>query len=356
MEPTFESDDVASERPFPSTRLTPFLKRIEYDPRTPPVLFVGDKIGIRGFVMAGNESRLRQRIQSSQLLVNEFRFLKKIWRPDPIFTNAKSATFQKVTYLNFYMYIFPGGEVFLDFRVYLKPTAAEIVLCKYSHDNPACSLKITSLGFTSDAVEFEWFSEPSDAIQLNRDLEIPELSLVDVKAETCDGSRKSANLLGMMANSSYMRRAWIPACYRRYIPTTICVVFHGSVFGFLKSLLKRREATRLKKNCPRSLYIKAIDIWFGFTSVFVFLTMLQGLAVITLEHHSKTIRRKCEENLEDYNKYKIMLLMLRSRYYHRTARKVDEFCKVMYPVTFLLFLMIYVFVIIQGDEDKCLQK
>ncbi|KAK6021038.1 hypothetical protein OSTOST_13300, partial [Ostertagia ostertagi] len=51
---------------------------------------------------------------------------------------------KNVTYLNFYMYIFPGGEVFLDFRVYLKPTAAEIVLCKYPHDNPACSLKITS--------------------------------------------------------------------------------------------------------------------------------------------------------------------------------------------------------------------
>ncbi|VDO32803.1 unnamed protein product, partial [Heligmosomoides polygyrus] len=89
------------------------------------------------------------------------------------------------------MYIFPGGEVFMDMRVYLKPTTAEIVLCKYPHDNPACSLKISSLGFTTDAVQFEWFSQLSDAIQLNRDLEIPELTLIRVSAETCDGSRKS---------------------------------------------------------------------------------------------------------------------------------------------------------------------
>ncbi|VDO09891.1 unnamed protein product [Haemonchus placei] len=244
----FESNDVTSQRPFPSTRLIPFLKRVEYDSRTPPVLFVGDKVIVKiglqiqamsnfelstmdydvdtWLRMAWYDPRLRHG-SSRPILVNEFTFLKKIWRPDPIFTNAKSATFHKyfeqiaaslagekiekshylvylanvyvmidfernVTYLNFYMLIFPGGEVFLDFRVYLKPTAAEVILCKYPHDNPACSLKITSLGFTSDAVEFEWFSKPSDAIQLNRDLEIPELSLIDVKAETCDGSRKSA--------------------------------------------------------------------------------------------------------------------------------------------------------------------
>ncbi|PIO63043.1 Neurotransmitter-gated ion-channel ligand binding domain protein [Teladorsagia circumcincta] len=236
----FESDDVASQRPFPSTRLIPFLKRIEYDPRTPPVLFVGDKVIVKiglqiqamsnfelstmdydvdtWLRMAWYDPRLRHG-SSRPILINEFRFLKKIWRPDPIFTNAKSATFQKVTYLNFYMYIFPGGEVFLDFRVYLKPTAAEIVLCKYPHDNPACSLKITSLGFTSDAVEFEWFSEPSDAIQLNRDLEIPELTLVDVKAETCDG-----NYSCMMARFFLHRELGFHLA-QTYIPTTICVVF-----------------------------------------------------------------------------------------------------------------------------------
>ncbi|XGW07032.1 hypothetical protein V3C99_016942 [Haemonchus contortus] len=339
----FESNDVTSQRPFPSTRLIPFLKRVEYDSRTPPVLFVGDKVIVKiglqiqamsnfelstmdydvdtWLRMAWYDPRLRHG-SSRPILVNEFTFLKKIWRPDPIFTNAKSATFHKVTYLNFYMLIFPGGEVFLDFRVYLKPTAAEVILCKYPHDNPACSLKITSLGFTSDAVEFEWFSKPSDAIQLNRDLEIPELSLIDVKAETCDGSRKSGRI---------------------FVSLTVFLTLSA-------------ESNSAKEELPKVSYIKAIDIWFGFTSVFVFVTMLQALAVITLEHQSKSIRRKCEDNLNEYSKYKIMLLMLRSRYLHRLGRKFDEFCKVMYPVTFLLFLMIYVFVIIQGDEDKCLRQ
>ncbi|KAK5968573.1 Ligand-Gated ion Channel [Trichostrongylus colubriformis] len=385
----FQSNDIASQRPFPSTRLIPFLKRVKYDSRIPPVLFAGDKVVVKiglqiqamsnfelstmdydldtWLRMAWYDPRLRHG-SSRPILVNELTFLKKIWRPDPIFTNAKSATFQKVTFLNFYMFIFPDGEVFLDFRVYLKPTAAEIVLCKYPHDNPACSLKISSLGFTSDAVEFEWFSDPTDAIQLNRDLEIPELSLINVKAETCDGSRKSGNYSCMVARFFLHRQLGFHLA-QTYIPTAICVVFswisvwlpeefvEGRIFVSLTVFLTlSAESNSAKEELPKVSYIKAIDIWFGFTSVFVFVTMIQALAVITFEHHSKSIRRKCEDNIDNYSKYEIMQLMLRSRYYHRVARKFDEFCKVMYPVTFVLFLMIYAFVIIQGDEDKCLRQ
>ncbi|VDM73397.1 unnamed protein product [Strongylus vulgaris] len=92
------------------------------------------------------------------------------------------------------MFIFPGGEVFMDIRIYLKPTSGKIVLCKYPHDKPVCSMRISSLGFTSDSVEFEWFSDIGDAIQLHRDLEIPELSLIAVNATKCDGMRKSGML------------------------------------------------------------------------------------------------------------------------------------------------------------------
>ncbi|WKY09629.1 hypothetical protein Q1695_002186 [Nippostrongylus brasiliensis] len=388
----FDSEDVASQRPFPSTRLIPFLERIEYDSRrfrTPPVLFVGDKVIVKiglqiqamsnfelstmdydvdtWLRMAWYDPRLRHD-SSRPILVNEFTFLKRIWRPDPIFTNAKAATFHKVTYLNFYMYIFPGGEVFLDMRVYLKPTAAEIVLCKYPHDNPACSLKISSLGFTTDAVEFQWFSSLADAIQLNRDLEIPELSLQHVSAGTCDGSRKSGNYSCLMARFFLHRELGFHIA-QTYIPTTICVVFswisvwlpeefvEGRIFVSLTVFLTlSAESNSAKEELPKVSYIKAIDIWFGFTSVFVFVTMMQALTVITLEHYSTKIRKKCETNVGEYSKYKVMFLMLRSRYYHRLARNFDEFCKVMYPVTFILFLMIYYFVIIQGNEDKCLRN
>ncbi|KAE9415977.1 hypothetical protein Angca_007605, partial [Angiostrongylus cantonensis] len=376
------------QRPFPSTQLIPFLQRVHYDSRTPPALFNGEKIIVKiglqiqamgnfelstmdydvdtWLRMAWYDPRLRHGY-SRPILINDFTTLKRIWRPDPIFKNAKSAAFHRVTYLNFYMFIFPGGEVFMDIRVFLKATAEDIVLCKYPHDRPTCSLKIGSLGFTTDAVQFQWFSSLSDAIQLNRDLEIPELSLIRVKADTCDGSRKSGNYSCLVARFFLQRQLGYHLA-QTYIPTTICVVFswisvwlpeefvEGRIFVSLTVFLTlTAENSSAKEDLPKVSYIKAIDMWFGFTSIFVFATMLQALAVIILEDFSNSIRRRCEKNVDEYSKYKMMFLMLRSRHYHRLARNLDTFCKVMYPVTFILFLMIYGFVIAQGEDDKCLQ-
>ncbi|VDK70038.1 unnamed protein product [Anisakis simplex] len=52
----------------------------------------------------------------TELNVLEFLSFRKLWRPDPFFANAKKASFHRVTYLNFYMLIFPQGEIFFETR------------------------------------------------------------------------------------------------------------------------------------------------------------------------------------------------------------------------------------------------
>uniref|UniRef100_A0A1I7WYH1 Neur_chan_LBD domain-containing protein n=1 Tax=Heterorhabditis bacteriophora TaxID=37862 RepID=A0A1I7WYH1_HETBA len=220
--------------------------------------------------MAWFDPRLRHG-SSRPVLINEYTFLKKIWRPDPIFTNSKAATFHKVTYLNFFMFIFPSGEVFLNIRVYLKPTAAQIVLCKYPHDSPACSLKISSLGFTQDVVRFEWFSKLDDAIQLNHDLQIPELTLLNFNSSICDGTRKSGNYSCLEAHF-YLKREIGYHIAQTYIPTAICVVFswisvwlpeefvEGRIFVSLTVFLTlSAESNSAKEELPKVSYIKVLQ-------------------------------------------------------------------------------------------------
>ncbi|EJW75849.1 hypothetical protein WUBG_13239, partial [Wuchereria bancrofti] len=67
-------------------------------------------------------------------------------------------------------------------------------------------------------------------------------------------------------------------------------------------------------------------------------------------------RKKAESGLNDMSRYQMMLLMLESGRYHSTARHIDRYCRTLYPVVFLLFLIIYYFVITEGDETKCLQR
>lgn len=62
----------------------------------------------------------------------------------------------------------------------------------------------------------------------------------------------------------------------------------GRIFVALTVFLTlSAESNAAKEILPRVSYVKAIDVWFGFTAIFIFSTMLQALAVISLEHLSR---------------------------------------------------------------------
>lgn len=63
-----------------------------------------------------------------------------------------------------------------------------------------------------------------------------------------------------------------------------------------------------------------------------------------------------EGGVEEMSQYQMMLLMLDSSRYHIVARRIDKYCRTLYPIIFLLFLIIYYFVITEGEETKCLQR
>lgn len=93
-------------------------------------------------------------------------------------------------------------------------------------------------------------------------------------------------------------------------------------------------------------------------------------------------QKKDADSVLESSRYEATKLLHKSAKYHKWARKIDSLCKVslalfwrqsswinrtvfshhincfkvMYPVTFLIFLMIYNFVITEGEEDKCLRK
>ncbi|VDM47377.1 unnamed protein product [Toxocara canis] len=300
------------------------------------------------------------------ILINDEMFLKRIWRPDPFFANAKLALFHRVTYLNFYMFVFPEGEVFFESRLYLKPSC-QLVLCKYPHDNQMCSLRISSLGFTNDVMRLRWFSNIKHAISRNKHVQLPELYIVGYSKHECNGYRKSGNFSCLEARF-YMKRNLGYHMAQTYIPTAMCVIFSwisvwlpeefvdGRIFISLTVFLTlSAESTSAKEILPKVSYTKAIDIWFGFTATFVFATMLQALAVISLEHNSIKLRKEAEEGLDHIPRFQVMKLMLKSKRCHRMARTVDTYCKAFYPVILVLFLIVYRLVIIEGEETKCLR-
>uniref|UniRef100_A0A1I8EYW7 Neur_chan_LBD domain-containing protein n=1 Tax=Wuchereria bancrofti TaxID=6293 RepID=A0A1I8EYW7_WUCBA len=406
MKGVFDSEMMSNVIPLSSSVLMPFLNRSHYDSRlshstyfflsvilhfifitnisrSPPIILEGEitevffgiliqsmsnfdqstmdydmDIWLR---MAWHDRRLAHQFDRP-ILVNDENMLKKIWRPSPFFQNAKEAEYHRMTTLNFWLYIFPNGEIFFETHLYLKPSC-KLILCKYPHDNQVCSLKITAIASGQNSIRYSWFPRLSDAIRMNKLMESEELYVEKYYKRYCDGVRKTGNFSCLEA-SCQLKRSLGYHMTRTYIPTATCVVFSwisvwlpeefvtGRIFGSLTLFLTlSAESSAVKEVLP-----KAIDLWFGFTASFVFITMLEALIVISLEYKSRELRKKAESGLNDMSRYQMMLLMLESGRYHSTARHIDRYCRTLYPVVFLLFLIIYYFVITEGDETKCLQR
>ncbi|KAH7714652.1 CRE-LGC-44 protein [Aphelenchoides avenae] len=380
----FERMARTGEKPFSSTFLVPLMKKI----KTPPALVENQTVDVRAGIhvqsisnfelatmdydmdmwlrMAWRDPRLAHGY-SSPVLVTEESFLRRLWRPDAFVVNSRDSRFHRVTFLNFYMFVFPGGEVFFEARLYVK-AKSELVLCKYPHDSQIIYLKLSSIAFTDNVVRFRWFSRRKDAVRLNKNVQLPELYIESYSRGECDSRRKSGNFTCIEARF-YMRRNAGYYLAQTYVPTALCVLFswisvwlpeefvEGRVFVALTVFLTlSAESNAAKETLPKVSYTKAIDIWFGFTATFVFATMLQALVVIGLEQRSREKKKYVDQKLEELSVREAQRLLQESKYLHRWGRGLDSFFKVAYPVIFLIFLIIYYFIIIQGAEDKCLRE
>ncbi|KAM3718381.1 Glycine receptor subunit beta-type [Dirofilaria immitis] len=359
----FDSEILSNLVPLSSSTLMPLLNQSHYDSRSPPTImddsitevFFGILIqSISNFDqstmdydmdmwlrMAWRDPRLAHEFDRP-ILINDENILKKIWRPTPFFKNAKEAKYHRMTKLNFWLYVFPNGEIFFETHIYLKPSC-KLILCKYPHDNQVCSLKITA---TSDqsSIRYSWFPHLNDAIRMNKLMDSEELYIEKFYKRNCDGVRKTGNFSCLQA-SCQLKRHLRYHMTRTYIPTATCVIFSwisvwlpeefvtGRIFGALTLFLTlSAESSAVKEMLPKVSYMKAIDLWFGFTTSFVFITMLEALIVISLEYKSRKLRLKAEAGVDDISRYQIMLLMLKSSRYHSTARNIDKYCRTLYPI------------------------
>uniref|UniRef100_A0A7E4UTG2 Neur_chan_LBD domain-containing protein n=1 Tax=Panagrellus redivivus TaxID=6233 RepID=A0A7E4UTG2_PANRE len=384
----FERMYQRGEKPFAATFLIPLMRKVKYDRQTAPTILEGQIlkvfIGIHiqsmsNFMlttmdydmdmwvrMAWRDPRLAHGL-ASPILVTEETFLKRIWRPDPFFSNSRTSLFHRVTFLNFYLYVFPDGELFFEARLYLKPRCV-LTLCNYPHDSQNCFLRLSSIAHTSDVVSFHWFPRRYDAVRINNNVQLPELYISNYSNAICNGKRKSGNFTCLEASFT-MKRNIEYHVLQMYIPTTICVLFswisvwlpeefvEGRVFVALTVFLTlSAESNSAKETLPKVSYIKAIDIWFGFTAIFVFTTMVNSLIVIWLEHRSKILKEKVKNNAEYLSLYETTKLLNYSANYHRYGRGLDALFKILYPLIFVMFLIIYRFIIIEGAENKCIRS
>uniref|UniRef100_A0A0N4Z3Z1 Neur_chan_LBD domain-containing protein n=1 Tax=Parastrongyloides trichosuri TaxID=131310 RepID=A0A0N4Z3Z1_PARTI len=377
-----------SDRNLGSSYIKPILDKIHYDMYSAPIVFAGSAVEVRFgiyiesmsnfqtttmdydmdiyLIMAWRDVRLVNNY-SSPILVKEENVLEMIWRPDPFFANAKEAEYHEVTFLNFLMRIFNDGLVLYETRIKLKPSC-NLILCKYPHDYQYCDLKIKSFAYPTTTVRFEWFSEKQNAIDKNPDVKLPELYIDKYYPLYCNRTRKSGDFSCLRA-MFILRRDVGYHIAQTYIPTSLALMFSWVGVWLPEEFMEGRigvaitvlltlstESAGAREHLPSVSYLKAIDLWFGYITGFVFFTLLQTLFVIGFEKKANQLKKTIKKHEKMITYEEVQDLLKKAGKYHRMGRQFDNLCRVFYPVTFILFLMMYFFIYTEGRQDDCITR
>ncbi|CAI5442791.1 unnamed protein product [Caenorhabditis angaria] len=366
----------------------PVLDKFKYDPSTAPIVFQGSAVDVRFgiyiesmsnfqtstmdydmdiyLMMAWRDVRLRH-TYGGTILLKEEELLEKIWRPDPFFANAKEAEFHEVTFLNFLMRIFNDGLILYETRVKIKPSC-NLILCKYPHDKQTCDLLIKSFAYPIETVRFEWFSRRDYAIDKNPDVKLPELYIDRYETQNCPNNRKSGAFSCLRAVFRLKRDVGFHIA-QTYIPTSLALMFSWVGVWLPEEFMEGRigvaitvlltlstESAGAREHLPSVSYLKAIDLWFGFITGFVFFTLLQTLFVIGFDKRSAQLRKWAGKKGVEMNEETREALLQKATKYHKTGRYLDNFCRVFYPLSFILFLFMYYFVFTEGSQEDCMKR
>lgn len=367
--------------------ILPVLEKNKYDSFSAPIVFQGSTVVVRFgiyiesmsnfqtntmdydmdifLMMAWRDARLVNPYQKT-ILVKEEEILEKIWRPDPFFANAKEASFHEVTFLNFLMRIYNDGLVLYETRIKLK-SSCNLVLCKYPHDKQTCELKIKSFAYPIKTVQFEWFSNKRDALDKNPDVTLPELYIDRYETTHCGRTRKSGHFSCLKAVFRLKRDIGYHIV-QTYIPTSLALMFSWVGVWLPEEFMEGRigvaitvlltlstESAGAREHLPSVSYMKAIDLWFGFITAFVFITLLQTLIVIALDRRANQYRKWVMKKKNELTEHSRELMLIKSTRYHKQGRYLDNFCRVFYPLAFTIFIIIYYFVFTEGEQDDCIR-
>ncbi|XP_013380619.1 glycine receptor subunit alpha-2-like [Lingula anatina] len=277
-----------------------------------------------------------------------------VWVPDLFFSNEKSARFHSITTPNHLMRIDSNGTVFFSSRISVTADCP-MHLEKFPLDTQVCALVIESYAYSTDTIIFHWTQQKE--LDKADTLTLPQFVLEDTSFHESMKSYKSGNSsrdFTQLVIEFVLRRDIQYYIVQTYVPSMLIVALSWVAFwisydsvparitlGLLTVLTLTTQTYAIRQTLPRVSYIKSIDVWMSTCLFFVFLALLE-FAFVNVSHRKFTrmstrrpnIPRKSKEDAEDGTP-------ARRQGHEIRASTLDRISRVVFPVSFLIFNMIY---------------
>ncbi|XP_056630818.1 glycine receptor subunit alpha-2 [Diorhabda sublineata] len=237
------------------------------------------------FAQTWKDHRLRlPENMTTEYRLLEVEWLKKMWRPDSFFKNAKSVTFQTMTIPNHYMWLYKDKTILYMVKLTLRLSCAMNFMI-YPHDTQECKLQMESLSHTTDDMIFEW--DPDVPLVVDENIELPQLALVKNNTADCTQVYSTGNFTCLEVVFLLKRRLGY-YLFHTYIPTCLIVIMSWVSFwikpeaaparvtlGVTSLLTLSTQHAKSQAALPPVSYLKAVDGFMSVCTIFVFMALME---------------------------------------------------------------------------------
>uniref|UniRef100_A0A224YTV1 Glutamate-gated chloride channel-like n=1 Tax=Rhipicephalus zambeziensis TaxID=60191 RepID=A0A224YTV1_9ACAR len=287
---------------------------------------------------------------------------QKLWLPDPFFLNEISGSFPNIMKPNVPARIYPDGSVLYSIRLSLK-LSCPMNLINFPFDHQTCGIVVTSYAHTTEDIVFSW--RQADPVQVTRSLHLSKFSVTKFMTGDCTSKTNTGEYSCLRLDfvfererNGYMVNVFIPCimlvsvswivlwisnkntAVRVFVPLVVLLVM-----AMFISKLNQEEF-------PRTSYTKAVDTWTGICITFVFLLLIYVTVadyVVRVTRGEQQASRRDESKVEEAGKpapgtAKTSFYDSAKSWMHRprsTTEKMDVVARIIFPLSFLLFLIIY---------------
>ncbi|XP_039291072.1 glycine receptor subunit beta-type 4 [Nilaparvata lugens] len=311
------------------------------------------------------DERLKHADITEVLDLNDPNLVKAIWKPEVYFPNAKHAEFQFVTVPNVLIRINPDGEILYMLRLKLT-FSCMMDLSKFPLDSQICTMEVSSFSKTTEELRLEWKS--LNPVIMGKGLRMPQFEIVNIKAAECQESFQIGNYSCLVAEF-YLSRSVGFHLVQSYLPTILIVVISWVSFwmdvdsvpgrttlGVTTLLAVSSQSSGIQSGLPQVSYVKAIDVWMGTCTAFVFCALLEFTFVNYMWRkiapdftHNNVQPTDSRTNGKDMLSNAIALNLVRKSTVlqgqltknMKTARKIDEYSRLLFPLAFAMFNILY---------------
>jgi len=183
-------------------------------------------------------------------------------------------------------------------------------LNKYPLDVQVCTMEVASFSKTTRELLLEW--NQRSPVDLSSDLKMPQFTVESVVTDKCEESSLIGNYSCLVAKFHLSRSIGFHMV-QSYIPTILIVVISWVSFwmdtdsvpgrttlGVTTLLTVSSKSAGLNAETPQVSYVKAIDVWMGACTAFIFAALIEFTVVnyLSRKHGCCTSnrRRKYEQH------------------------------------------------------------